>query len=129
MTDELMEVVEVVEVVEGIEEDVRIVEEVVEEASTALGKAFGATEVRTRLRLGSNGDSGRGRDSDSDRGIDYSSRLVGPRVSRRVKTKETTKFVWGVLSVGLITTSVSKWAMWHGFSKEGLKKGMWGEGG
>lgn len=42
MTDELMAVVGVDEVVEGIEEDVRVVDDVVVEASRALGKALGA---------------------------------------------------------------------------------------
>lgn len=90
------------------------------------------TEARTRLGLGSwrnRGVNGRGRSSGSNRGIDYSSGSSA-RVSRGVKAKETTKFVWSVLSVGLITTFMSKGAMWHDFSfldkRKGKKKRMWG---
>ena len=95
------------------------------------------TEARTRLGLGSRrnrGVSGRGRDSDSNRGVDYRSRgsLDGAWVSRGVKAKETTKFV--CLSDELITTSMSKRAMWHDFSflegrKEGEKKNVRVKGG
>jgi hypothetical protein len=89
------------------------------------------TKVRTWLGLGSRrnrGVNGRGRDTDSNRGIDYrsGSRLDDARVSRGVKAKETTKFV----CLSLITTSMAKGAMWHDFSypegRKGRKKGMWG---
>jgi len=80
-------------------------------------------EVRTRLGLGCrrNPGAGCGRDGDSNRGIDFSS--GSSFVSGGVKAKETTKFVCHVLSVGLITTSMSKRAMWHDFSfLEGRKE-------
>jgi hypothetical protein len=134
MTDELLGVVEV-PVVEEVGEVVRvddIVEEAWEEWVNVHSKQ---TEVRTRRNRAA---SGRGRDCDSNGGIDNGSGIRLAGVGRGAKAKETTKFIcYAISSVGLsTTTSMSKWATWHDFSfveerkeRKKEKRNVGGEGG